>query len=121
MEKGKKILAAGVVVTFISLFFTWINVLIVNLSGFSSDAVFLLAAIVYPAVAVFLKKRINKIGGFVSVGAGVLLILYFLAVIASEPMASPASGPFVAAIGLGIIAYGIIKDTGIPSETVPSA
>jgi hypothetical protein len=36
-------------------------------------------------------------------------------------MASPASGPFVAAVGLGIIAYGIIKDTGIPSETVPSA
>lgn len=121
MEKGKKILAAGVAVTFVSLFLTWINVLIVNLSGFGSDAVFLLGALIYPAAAVFLKKRINKIGGFLSAGAGALLVLYFLVVAASEPMASPGSGPFVAAIGIGIIVYGIIQDTKPPAEVSKAA
>lgn len=118
MEKPKKILAIGTGIAFVSLFFTWVSAWIVSVSGFNSDGVFLLAALIYPTIAIFLKKPIHLIGGLISVGIGVMLVMVFLVSIGGEEMAGYGAGPFVALIGLAVMTVAIFKRKNVQTSAM---
>ncbi|WP_147803427.1 hypothetical protein [Alkalicoccus halolimnae] len=111
MRKGEKIIDIGGLIVVTSLSFTWISTPYENISGFSSEGMFLLAAIAYPVLnSYYLINSVNKFWGFLSVGGGAVFVLIVLIRTISEPGTSPASGLLIAASGLAIIAWGIIKD-----------
>jgi hypothetical protein len=53
MRKGEKIIDIGGLIVVTSLSFTWISTPYENISGFSSEGMFLLAAITYPVLTSF--------------------------------------------------------------------
>lgn len=78
-DLGKKIMLGGIILSIISLFFTWANVLFLSANGFQVDAYLFLVVFIYPAIQLIRNKHVNTVGGYVCGGLGILFTILYIA------------------------------------------
>lgn len=87
---GRKIIFVATVLAVLTMFMTWFNFVFVTISGFQTDAKWLLILFVYPIVILIKNKKYYKIVGIIS-GIVSFLVVY-----------SSVSATFKRELGTGI-------------------
>ncbi|MDD3224808.1 MAG: zinc-ribbon domain-containing protein [Clostridium sp.] len=114
LSLGKKLVLVGAIISFISLFFTWVNIGIAQVDGFQQQGYIVLAAFIYPIVMILQNKRINIMFGIISLVVGIFIMFAMIesksTTIFGSSVNVSASGMYIMIIGLIVSIVGVVLE-----------
>ena len=112
LNLGEKIIVLGCIVSIVSLFLPWVDILFVKVDGFQQQGYIMLIFWLYPCIQALRQKKANKILSGILVVISIIFMLIMLndksTSLLGNSINTAASGMYVMIVSLIAILVGVV-------------